>query len=81
MGLAAKERLSALVAQGQLSVETSKDDSFGRYLADLAVQIEDGKEFDVVRRLIDDGFGHAWDGKGKRPVWDPTLPYPIVKTP
>jgi endonuclease YncB( thermonuclease family) len=78
MGLAAKERLRSFVQLGEIFLTTSKGDSFGRYLAEITIQLEDGKGFNVVRRLIQDGYGRAWNGQGKRPLWDPSLPYPVI---
>jgi micrococcal nuclease len=57
---------------GQLYVATEKTDSFGRWLADVWIG-----DVNVVEQLLAQGWGVAWDGRGKRPVFDPTLPYPL----
>jgi micrococcal nuclease len=77
LGRRAKQALAALLAQAEmigaeLTVETHKADSFGRYLADLYL---DGVS--VSDSLVFDGYGVRWDGRGKRPAFDPKAPYPL----
>ncbi len=48
-----------------------RGDAFGRWLADVYL---DG--WNLVEQLIDEGWGVAWDGKGRRPAFDPAAPYP-----
>jgi endonuclease YncB( thermonuclease family) len=68
-----------------LLIRTHKADSFGRYLADVAVFNPDGKSFDLVNRLVADGWGVRWDGKGKNPTpWiteEGALQYPYPNPP
>lgn len=76
MGRRAKQALEDLLRSGELEVATEKGDSFGRWLCDIVVRHRDGSETDVVQDLIQRGYGRAWDGRGKRPPWDPRAVYP-----
>lgn len=69
MGAQAKARLVKLLPVGStVRVVTYKGDSFGRWLCDVE---------GVVPRLVAEGFGVRWDGRGARPKFDPTKPYPL----
>ena len=73
LGNTATEDLVARVWQAkEMHVRSHKADSFGRWLGDLYM---DG--VDLVPELIQGGFGVVWDGKGKRPGFDPNGPYPL----
>lgn len=73
LGQAAADALAIMLPRGtQVEVCTHKGDSFGRWLADVAW---DG--VDLVEALISAGWGVPWDGKGKRPAFDPAATYPL----
>ena len=75
LGKIAKKHLEEYIPPGtEVVVVTYKADSFGRYLCDL--YSHNGRN--LVEYLIDEGYGVPWDGKGKRPGFDPDAPYPIV---
>lgn len=75
MGLIASGAAQAyLPIETRVQVETFKGDAFGRWLA--RVRLPDGR--DLVGALLERGFGVAWDGKGDRPRFDPTRPYPLA---
>lgn len=75
LGLQAQERLYQLCKPGTVvAVRTYKGDAFGRWLCD--VQLNSGP--DVVRLLIEGGYGVFWDGRGARPRFDPLGVYPRV---
>lgn len=73
MGIVARTQLDAILFGNEVILRTHKGDSFGRWLAD--VELERG---DLVEALISAGYGVAWDGRGARPRFDPTQPYPLV---
>lgn len=77
LGFIAKNRTNDLAMWSpQVTVETYKDDSFGRWLA--KVYLLDGSCLNDI--LISEGFAVAWDGKGERPKFDIEAAYPLVKS-
>lgn len=75
LGLFAAARLAELLPVGTpVTVETFKGDSFGRWLA----AVRTAKLGDVVDALVGEGFGVRWDGRGDRPRFDPSKPYPLI---
>lgn len=73
LGKIAKEYLEDLCPPGtEVGIETFKADAFGRYLCDISTE----DHWDLVTHLIEEGYGVAWDGKGKRPRFAPGKPYP-----
>lgn len=54
-GLQAKSYLESLLKRGELTVRTEKDDSFGRYLAELLVTESDGAVLNVNQAMLDSG--------------------------
>jgi micrococcal nuclease len=87
MGAEAKHALEwFLKAASSIEVRTEKSDSFGRYLADVMLTFEKPTRFmgprtyhgptDLVEALVSLGYGRHWNGKGKRPPWDPKALYP-----
>lgn len=58
-GLAAKEHLVQLLAQGALSLKSEKPvkpDKYGRWLATITVTKADGTSFDANAQMVADGF-------------------------
>ena len=78
MGRLAKDAMAAAIFSGTVTLRTQKGDSFGRWLASVLVQPSnpDQMSFDLVDRLVRDGWGQRWDARGARPQWNPRLPYP-----
>jgi micrococcal nuclease len=71
-GLLAKADLQRRLPVGTaIEVRTEKGDAFGRWLADVYVN-----QLDLVLTLIRQGWGVEWDGRGKRPSFDPEKEYP-----
>lgn len=73
MGVIAQRDLDDMLFGVDVELRTHKGDAFGRWLCDVHV---DG--VDLVESLITAGYGVAWDGRGKRPAFDPDTPYPLV---
>jgi len=73
MGQIAKTYLERTLIRDTLTIASIKKDKYGgRY--DAIVRIGDS---DVGDRMILDGYAKAYSGKGPRPVWDHTKPYPL----
>jgi len=73
-GKIAKAALENLLSlNSEITIKTTKEDSFGRYLADIYV---DGLH--INEELVKRGYGYAWNGKGDRPSFDPKGKYPLV---
>lgn len=68
MGLIAKKRLEELLAIGTtITLKSEKTEKFGRWLAEIPwTNGQTLSEF-----LIAEGYGLSWNGKGKRPQFDP----------
>jgi micrococcal nuclease len=65
-GLAAKAGLEQLLKLGEMRIETTKSDKYGRWLAKIYVM--DGKEEVYVnQRMLDEGFALAYFGEGPKP--------------
>jgi len=63
-GLAAKEHLTKLLAQGTLTVLSEKPlktDKYGRYLASVTVTRPDGTKFNANQTMLADGFAVAYN--------------------
>ena len=72
-GKKAKKKLQEILPPGKkVKVRVYKADAFGRYLCDII--LPDGKTLQQL--LVQLGYGVVWDGTGKRPGFDPELPYP-----
>ncbi len=87
LGQAAKLRLDEVLEMAMgIRITTHKADSFGRWLCDVEIGLVkqyDGTPIeyvDLVGNLILEGWGVPWDGKGKRPSFDPdpAVAYPLV---
>ena len=65
--------MSMLLGPWAVTIRTERGDSFGRWLA--SVELVDHS--DAVSALIGGGWGVAWDGRGKRPEFDPNAEYPL----
>jgi endonuclease YncB( thermonuclease family) len=76
LGEKAKLQLNFTLMGRAVILRSHRGDAFGRWLADVALDTEPGQ--DLVERLIREGWGVRWDGKGERPRFDPALPYPLV---
>jgi endonuclease YncB( thermonuclease family) len=76
IGILAFNKLVGLIGERDISLVSYKGDSFGRWLC--SVQI-DG--LDLVSLLIATGWGVPWDGRGTRPKFDPSAPYPLPPSP
>ncbi len=73
MGLVAKQKLEEMLPVGsECRIKSEKTEKFGRWLAEIAWS--DGQS--LSGHLISLGYGLIWDGKGKRPRFDPTA-YPL----
>lgn len=73
MGLIAKQKLEEMLPVGsEWAVRSEKTEKFGRWLAEIAWS--DGQSLSSY--LISLGYGLIWNGKGKRPRFDPTV-YPL----
>ena len=72
LGLQARDHLELLATGLEVMLRTAKGDSFGRWLCDVILPNGD----DLVTELVADGWGVRWDGKGQRPQFGLTLPYP-----
>lgn len=73
LGRVAKRQLQELIpVNSELLIKVFKADAFGRYLCDII--LPDGQTLSDF--LVKLGYGVHWDGKGKRPSFDPTAPYP-----
>jgi endonuclease YncB( thermonuclease family) len=73
IGVIAKAKLEELLPiNGQIILTSTKTEKFGRWLADVILE-EYGS---LTEYLIALGYGLPWDGKGKRPPFDPAQ-YPI----
>ncbi len=80
MGLIAKRYLQQILYPGkEITIQTIKADSFGRYLCYVFLEAEtfDG-QYALQDKLIKAGYGVYWDGKGKRPKFNPEQPYPLI---
>ena len=62
-----------LLPHSEVLIKTYKADSFGRYLADIF--LPSGRS--VVEKLLHEGYGVRWDGKGKRPGFPEGQEYPL----
>lgn len=79
LGKAAKEHLQKLLPLGsEVAISTAKSDSFGRYLCSIVITLSN-MQVDLVEYLCRGGYGVQWNGKGKRPGFNPAAPYPIVR--
>tara|TARA_Y100000310_G_scaffold119376_1_gene118111 strand:+ start:2964 stop:3434 length:471 start_codon:yes stop_codon:yes gene_type:complete len=58
-------------------VRTYKSDSFGRWLCDIEIK---NNEL-LSEYLCEYGYALPWDGRGVRPGFDPSGPYPIPVDP
>jgi len=73
LGKIAKRQLQELIpVNSELLIKVYKADAFGRYLCDII--LPDGQTLSEF--LVKLGYGVHWDGKGKRPSFDPTASYP-----
>ena len=76
MGERAQAALAGLLGYwgeaAEIEIATEKGDSFGRWLCRITIT----GGIDVAQYLIDLGYGRPWDGKGKRPAWNPNAVYP-----
>ena len=73
IGKIAKRKLQELLpVNTEVLFRSYKADAFGRYLADII--LPDGQTLSAF--LVKLGYGVHWDGKGKRPSFDPSAPYP-----
>jgi len=54
-------------------IRTYKSDSFGRWLCD--VELDSGQL--LTEHLVREGYALEWDGKGERPKFDISIPYPM----
>jgi endonuclease YncB( thermonuclease family) len=55
-GIAAKDELTRLLSLGKLKAVTSKPDKYGRWLAELFVELDAGEKFSINKRLVETGF-------------------------
>ena len=76
-GVQATAALRAMLPVGaHVFLEPHGDDAFGRVLA--VVVLSSAPAESVVDRLVREGWGVRWDGRGKRPVpWMAGAAYPI----
>jgi endonuclease YncB( thermonuclease family) len=73
IGIIAKAKLVELLPiDGFIIITSTKTEKFGRWLAD--VKLENGRL--LTELLIALGYGLPWDGKGKKPTFNPAK-YPI----
>lgn len=73
LGKMAKARVSEILRPGSVvRLRTHKGDAFGRWLADVETPLGD-----LTDRLLEEGFGVFWDGRGRRPSFSPDEPYPM----
>jgi micrococcal nuclease len=80
LGKIAKAYMETLIPVGsEVFILTAKADSFGRYLVSIW-KARNSLE-SVSQILVSKGYAVEWDGKGKRPGFDPAAPYPIVRLP
>lgn len=73
LGKICKDYLERELIAEDVLVRTFKADSFGRYLVD--VQLPDGRDLATV--MIQLGYAVPWNGKGRRPGFDPNEEYPL----
>ena len=73
LGLLATRDLEGRIScANQIVVQTGKAGSFGRWICHLYLD-----EVSVVPQLIREGYGVAWDGRGRRPSFNPKGIYPL----
>jgi micrococcal nuclease len=82
LGAAASARLAEVLGLSEgILITTHKGDAFGRWLCDMKVLVRLNETsrswYDVVPNLIKEGWGVAWDGRGRRPAFLPEDPYPV----
>jgi micrococcal nuclease len=66
-GLAAKAELTRLLGLGEIYVQSTKSDKYGRWLATVFVKQANGNELNVNEHLLNNGFALPYDGKGAKP--------------
>jgi len=61
-GMAAKEFVEELLKDKAIWIKTYKDKTgkFGRYLADVHIQDEEGRHVSVAKRLLDEGLANEY---------------------
>lgn len=85
MGATARVQLGDLLYPGPLQVESlGQPDKYGgrwdaRVIAFPVVKgFVQAMGIDVAQHLLRTGYAQAYDGKGARPKWDPSAPYPLA---
>lgn len=74
-GIIAQKKLEELLPVGEIiMLRSAKTEKFGRWLAN--VNWESGSLSDY---LMKQGYGLAWDGRGPRPSFDLTKPFPVQR--
>lgn len=61
----AKEALGLLIAGKELKITTTKPGKYGRWLVDIYITNEDGREIHVNDWMVKEGYA-VWYGGGKR---------------
>lgn len=76
MGAHATAEVQELLSGREFKViSTGADDKYGRWLGAIYLPWLDGFLADW---LIANGLAQLYSGKGPRPKWDPTAPYPLA---
>jgi endonuclease YncB( thermonuclease family) len=65
-GLISKNTLNKLLEDHIVKLECLEHDKYGRILANLFVKLGDGSELNVNKYMIDNRFGHSYDGGTKK---------------
>lgn len=78
MGEMARTHLENMLVEEELIFESIKIDKYGpRYDAIVTIDKLLGPKINPTSKMIEDGYGLPFNGKGPRPIWDPNKPYPI----
>jgi len=78
IGLIAKAKLEELLPLGKyITLTSTKTEKFSRWLGEVI--LADGTTLSSY--LISNGYGWPWNGKGKRPLFDPSAGYPFPPKP
>ena len=65
-GLISRNALVKLLEDRIVKLECLEHDKYGRILANLFVKLGDGSELNVNKYMIDNRFGHSYDGGKKK---------------
>ena len=77
-GELATQHLQGILPIGtEVVIRTHKADKFGRYLAEIFYETPTFAEVDLIRFLVNSGYGVPWKGRSPRPIPWMTHGYPL----